>query len=95
VARYLGNHSRNLGLCAGIREAQSGLTHSSFFEAFCHSNDALVYVVYDPPLLFEFVLQGWGAWFGVLELIAEIVVGLLETPPMTGLIAVSLADHEA
>jgi hypothetical protein len=67
----------------------------SFFEAFCHRDDALVYVVDDASLLFEFALQGWGAWFGVPELIAEVVVGLLETLPMTGLIAVSLADHEA
>jgi hypothetical protein len=67
----------------------------SFFEAFCHSDEAFVYVVDDVALLFEFALQRWGAWFGILELIAEIVVGLLETLPMTGLIAVGLADHEA
>jgi hypothetical protein len=64
------------------------------FEAFLNSVDSLVDVVDDSALLIERTLQRQFAGLGLLELLAKIGIGLLETLPMTGLVAESIADDE-
>ena len=64
-------------------------------EAFCHSDESPVDVIDDFALLIEGTLQGLCAGLCPLELLAEILIGLLEILAKTGLAAKSLADHEA
>jgi hypothetical protein len=64
-------------------------------EGFCHSNDALVGVVDDAPLLIERTLQVRGVGRVILDLLAEIFVGLLETLAVAIAIAEDLTGKEA
>ena len=64
-------------------------------EAFCYSDDALVDVVDDAPLLIECPLQVGCEGRGILKSIAKIGIGLLEAFPVTAVVTAGLADEEA
>ena len=57
-------------------------------EAFCYSDDALVDVVDDAPLLIECPLQVGCEGLGILKSIAKIGIGLLEAFPAPGALEV-------
>jgi hypothetical protein len=61
----------------------------------CYSDDSFVDVVDDVALAIEHFSQVRCVGRGLLELIAKIVIGLLEILAKTGLAAESFADHEA
>lgn len=66
-----------------------------FLEGFCHSCDVLVDVVDHASLALQFPVQGWVDGTGLVELIAELGVGLLKALPVPVRVAAHVADGEA
>ena len=64
-------------------------------EGFCYSRDMLVDVVDDTALALEFPVDRLFEGVGLLEFIAEIVVGFLETLAMTTAVAEGFTGDEA